>query len=224
MDIFTQIIMWVATVITGVMFVPQAYKTYKLKSVGDLSIISYSLVLFGTSGWVLWGGLGTASGPEWGALISNACILVVASPIVWYLYKSKHSLLPFLLYGAFIAIIVVAIVLAVLRPTMNPFMASAGGKTFGLIWSICSGAGTGFAFMPQTFKQVKSKSFIGLSILTTVLLIACNFGWVLYYVLKIIKIEDLTLLPPIIYSAISGSVQVVVLAAFMMNKNKSTKA
>lgn len=221
MSIFTQIIMWTATVITGLMFVPQAYKTFKTKTVGDLSIISYSLVLFGTSGWVIWGGVGTAEGAEWGALASNATILVVVTPIVWYLYKDRHKFIPYLIYALFAIVIATGITLACLRSVIDPFMDTPGGDSFGLVWSIISGAGTGFAFAPQTWKQVKSKSFIGLSLLTTILLIACNFSWVLYYILKLVSISDLTLLPPIIYSFISGSIQVVVLIAFTRSKNIS---
>lgn len=223
MSIFTQVIMWIATIITGLMFLPQSVKTFKSKSVGDLSPVSYSIVLFGTSGWVIWGGMGTGSGAEWGAMISNAAILVVASPIVWFLYKDKNKFLPFILYGAFVGIIVAGIILGCLRSVIDPFMSSTSGATFGLVWSVISGAGTGFAFAPQTWKQVKNKSFVGLSILTTVLLIACNFSWVLYYTLKISMVSDLTLLPPVIYSTISGTVQVIVLTSFIINTSKSKK-
>jgi MtN3 and saliva related transmembrane protein len=50
-----EIIVTIIGSIMGAMLFPQAYKIFKRKSAGDISIYSFSYILFGTAVWVFYG-------------------------------------------------------------------------------------------------------------------------------------------------------------------------
>ncbi len=75
----------VAGLLTTVAFLPQVIKTWRSRSAGDISALTFSLFSLGVALWLAYGlmlGL-------WPVIIANGVTLVLASSILWFKFRFR---------------------------------------------------------------------------------------------------------------------------------------
>ncbi len=75
---FSEIIGYIAAVLTTASFIPQAWHTFKTRDVRGISLGMYSTFTLGVAAWLLYGLLLDA----WPIVIANAITLVLAAGIL----------------------------------------------------------------------------------------------------------------------------------------------
>ena len=71
---------YVGSLLTSITFIPQVYKSWKSKSVGDLSIAMIVIVISSTIVWLTYGYL-ISSGP---VLVANTVVLVLTLVLLYF--------------------------------------------------------------------------------------------------------------------------------------------
>lgn len=71
--------------LTSITFVPQVYKAWKSKSVGDLSTWTVLIVVLSASVWLVYG-IAIASGP---VMIANSVVLLMALLLLYFKFSFK---------------------------------------------------------------------------------------------------------------------------------------
>ncbi|MBS1681397.1 MAG: hypothetical protein JST48_06775 [Bacteroidetes bacterium] len=74
-----------ATLLTSVSFAPQVYKSWRTKSVGDLSVWTIGILFSSTVAW-LWYGIGISSGP---IIAANVIVFILSSLLVLFKFTFK---------------------------------------------------------------------------------------------------------------------------------------
>jgi MtN3 and saliva related transmembrane protein len=59
-------------------FLPQAYQVWKTKSVEDVSLLTYTILMFGSTSWTTYGLLKD----DWPIIITNVTLFVVQGSII----------------------------------------------------------------------------------------------------------------------------------------------
>jgi MtN3 and saliva related transmembrane protein len=72
--------------LTSITFIPQVYKAWKTKSVGDLSIWMMSIVVLSTIVWLVYA-VAISSGP---VMVANAIVLVLSLLLIYFKYTFKR--------------------------------------------------------------------------------------------------------------------------------------
>ena len=80
MSFSTEMIGFVAAVLTTISFVPQVYKVWKSKSVTGISLVMYLIFFCGVLLWLVYG-----------LIIGNAVTVLSTSIILYFLLKSKWT-------------------------------------------------------------------------------------------------------------------------------------
>jgi MtN3 and saliva related transmembrane protein len=81
MNNWTEFIGYVGSFLTSITFIPQVYKSWKSKSVGDLSVWMILIVITSTIVWLVYG-FGINSGP-----VISANIVVLTLSLVLFYFK-----------------------------------------------------------------------------------------------------------------------------------------
>jgi len=71
---------YVGSLLTSITFIPQVYKSWKSKSVGDLSIAMIVIVISSTIVWLIYGYL-ISSGP---VLVANTVVLILTLVLLYF--------------------------------------------------------------------------------------------------------------------------------------------
>jgi MtN3 and saliva related transmembrane protein len=79
---------YVGSLLTSITFIPQVYKSWKSKSVGDLSIAMIVIVISSTIVWLIYGYL-ISSGP---VLVANVVVLVLTLVLLYFKTAFKKPL------------------------------------------------------------------------------------------------------------------------------------
>lgn len=74
----TAVIGYLASALIMVAFLPQAYQIIKTKSVEDVSLLTYTILLFGAVCWITYGILQK----DWPIVLTNVTLFVVQGIIV----------------------------------------------------------------------------------------------------------------------------------------------
>jgi MtN3 and saliva related transmembrane protein len=83
MDI--EIVGYIGSVLTSVTFIPQVYKSWQSKSVGDLSIWMVLIVITSTTVWLIYG-IGIGSGP---VILANIIVLALSLLLLYFKLSFK---------------------------------------------------------------------------------------------------------------------------------------
>lgn len=203
-----QIIGWIASVITILMYAPQSFMTFRTKKVEGLSKIRFCLVAGGSGMWTVF----AVAIHSWQAWSANGIVLLLMLPIFYHLFK-HDSRIVIAAFSIIISTVATTLVLMILGVHL--------ASPTALVASIFAGIGTGTPFVPQVFKTFKSKDISSISILTTWGVIWANVFWVAYYSLRIAK--DFT--PGDLVAVLFSFLGVVTsaLMAFIYYKYKSKK-
>jgi MtN3 and saliva related transmembrane protein len=78
---------YVGSLLTSITFIPQVYKSWKSKSVGDLSIAMIVIVISSTIVWLTYGYL-ISSGP---VLVANTVVLVLTLVLLYFKTAFKNQ-------------------------------------------------------------------------------------------------------------------------------------
>jgi len=73
-----QTVGYIAALCTTVAFLPQALKAWRSRSVGDLSLTTFTLLTVGVAGWLIYGIMTL----DWPIIVANAVTLALASAIL----------------------------------------------------------------------------------------------------------------------------------------------
>ncbi len=73
--------------LTSITFIPQVYKAWKTKSVGDISIWMMSIVVFSTIVWLVYG-FAIVSGP---VIVANCIVFVLSLLLIYFKYSFKNK-------------------------------------------------------------------------------------------------------------------------------------
>ena len=79
----TELLGYIAAVLTTIAFLPQALKTYRTKSARDLSLPMFLLFTTGVLVWFIYGWLINSSP----IMYANACTMLLASSILYHKLK-----------------------------------------------------------------------------------------------------------------------------------------
>jgi MtN3 and saliva related transmembrane protein len=71
--------------LTSITFIPQVYKAWKTKSVGDLSMWMMSIVVLSTIVWLVYA-FAIGSGP---VIVANSIVLVLSLLLVYFKFSFK---------------------------------------------------------------------------------------------------------------------------------------
>jgi MtN3 and saliva related transmembrane protein len=71
--------------LTSITFIPQVYKAWQTKSVGDLSRWMILIVVTSASVWLIYG-LAITSGP---VIVANTVVLIFALILLYFTYRFK---------------------------------------------------------------------------------------------------------------------------------------
>jgi MtN3 and saliva related transmembrane protein len=71
--------------LTSITFIPQVYKAWQTKSVGDLSRWMILIVVTSASVWLIYG-LAISSGP---VIVANTVVLIFALILLYFTYRFK---------------------------------------------------------------------------------------------------------------------------------------
>ena len=80
---WTEVIGLIASAFSSITFMPQVYKAWKTKSVGDLSLSTMFIVFFSTIIWLLYG-IGRGLLP---VIICNGVILFLSIVLLYFKYS-----------------------------------------------------------------------------------------------------------------------------------------
>ena len=156
------IIGWIAPFVFAVVFVPQAVKVFLSKKTTGISAISYSVIFFGSTLYMLWGGIANVPLPQ--LFVSEAIVSSVELFIMYYIFKNANK--QWMFYVALVwGIVIFAVGL------MGWISAGIGlGPTGTAPISIVGGLSIAFAFMPQTVTAIIKRDVKNISIMTVVAL------------------------------------------------------
>ena len=76
---------YLGSFLTSITFVPQVYKAWQTKSVGDLSRWMVVIVITSASVWLTYG-IAIASGP---VIIANSVVLIFSLMLLYFTFKFK---------------------------------------------------------------------------------------------------------------------------------------
>jgi MtN3 and saliva related transmembrane protein len=76
---------YLGSFLTSITFVPQVYKAWQTKSVGDLSRWMVVIVITSASVWLTYG-IAIASGP---VIIANSVVLIFSLILLYFTFKFK---------------------------------------------------------------------------------------------------------------------------------------
>jgi MtN3 and saliva related transmembrane protein len=76
---------YLGSFLTSITFVPQVYKAWQTKSVGDLSRWMILIVVTSASVWLTYG-LAISSGP---VIVANTVVLIFALILLYFTYRFK---------------------------------------------------------------------------------------------------------------------------------------
>lgn len=76
---------YLGSFLTSITFIPQVYKAWKTKSVGDLSIWMMSIVVFSTIVWLVYA-FAIESGP---VIVANSIVLALSLLLIYFKYSFK---------------------------------------------------------------------------------------------------------------------------------------
>lgn len=74
----TDLIGYTASFLIMIAFLPQAYQVWKTKSVEDVSFLTYTILMFGSTAWTTYGFLRE----DWPIIITNITLFVVQGSIM----------------------------------------------------------------------------------------------------------------------------------------------
>jgi MtN3 and saliva related transmembrane protein len=77
---------YLGSFLTSITFIPQVYKAWQTKSIGDLSIWMVLIVNFSTVVWLLYG-LGIGSGP---VIVANSIVLIFSLLLLYFKLTFKR--------------------------------------------------------------------------------------------------------------------------------------
>jgi MtN3 and saliva related transmembrane protein len=78
---------YLGSFLTSVTFIPQVYKAWKTKSVGDLSIWMMLIVVFSTMVWLIYA-LAIHSGS---VIVANSIVFVLSLLLIYFKYAFKND-------------------------------------------------------------------------------------------------------------------------------------
>jgi len=78
---------YLGSFLTSVTFIPQVYKAWKTKSVGDLSIWMMLIVVFSTMVWLIYA-LAIHSEP---VIVANSIVFVLSLLLIYFKYAFKND-------------------------------------------------------------------------------------------------------------------------------------
>ncbi|MGC4022119.1 MAG: PQ-loop domain-containing transporter [Cyclobacteriaceae bacterium] len=82
---FIEYIGYTATLLTSISYAPQVYKSWKSKSVGDLSTWTICIIFSSTIAW-LWYGFEIGSGP---VIAANTIVGILSFTLVFFKFSFK---------------------------------------------------------------------------------------------------------------------------------------
>ena len=159
---FIEIIGWIAPFVFAVVFVPQAIKIFLSKKTKGISAISYSVVFFGSTLYMFWGGIADIPLPQ--LFVSEAVVASVELFIIFYVFKNIGKQWLFFVALAWGLLTFVIGLVAWIIPS------------FGLppegtvVMAIVGGLAIAFAFMPQTITAIIKRDVKNISVITVVAL------------------------------------------------------
>jgi MtN3 and saliva related transmembrane protein len=77
---------YLGSFLTSITFVPQVYKAWQTKSVGDLSRWTVIIVVISASVWLVYG-LAIISGP---VIVANSVVLLMSLVLLYFTFKFKN--------------------------------------------------------------------------------------------------------------------------------------
>ncbi|WP_207492570.1 SemiSWEET family sugar transporter [Aridibaculum aurantiacum] len=77
---------YIGSFLTSITFIPQVYKAWKTKSVGDLSMWMMLIVITSATLWLIYG-IGINSGP---VMVANSMVLLMALILVYFKFSFKQ--------------------------------------------------------------------------------------------------------------------------------------
>jgi MtN3 and saliva related transmembrane protein len=77
---------YVGSFLTAITFVPQVYKSWQSKSVGDLSVWMVLIVIISTIVWLVYG-IAIHSGP---VIVANIIVLILSLVLLAFKFKFKR--------------------------------------------------------------------------------------------------------------------------------------
>lgn len=183
MDIFTQIMGWLAAITTMVMYAPQVHTILKKKSAEGLSLLSYTLLMFGVLIWVIYSGFLKAMGKPIEMILQtytpNAVIALILTIYFYFLTKSKIARLTYWISIA----IAVALGTALLFIPGGTIKISTGTESIiNILLAIFASAPIAVAFLPQTISTIKEKNTRFISLFSVCLIMIGNILWALFWI------------------------------------------
>lgn len=77
---------YLGSFLTSITFIPQVYKAWKTKSVGDLSMWMISIVVFSTIVWLVYA-FAISSGP---VIVANSIVFILSLLLIYFKYTFKN--------------------------------------------------------------------------------------------------------------------------------------
>lgn len=161
-----------ATTLAILMYAPQVIKVYKTKRIDGLSKASFSIIIFGTLMWVIYGSFNRVLA-SW---LTNVTIAMMMFVLIWYLYGGMKSL-----------IIIIPFFIALMSSTIFMFVYKVElSETTATVLAVLAGICTGCGMYPQLYKTIKTKNTENISIIMILLIIVSQMLflvlWIFMYI------------------------------------------
>ena len=162
-----EILGWIATVVAVFMYAPQTIKVLKNKS-AHVSKIAFIIIAFGCSIWAIF----TPLQDSIQGYVTNSLIMILMTPILWYLFpKNWKLLIPMYLWMGTTILIGLSFLFFDIKVHVS----------LKYSFVIVAGMSTGFAMLPQTIRIIKNKKIQDYSAIAGVLISLANLMWVVYW-------------------------------------------
>lgn len=223
MQIFTQMMGWVAAAITMLMYIPQARTILKNKSAEGLSVISYTLLLIGDLMWIIYSGFSKVTGLDI-LLVLQTFVpnLVIAILLIFYFkYLVKKRTNRMIYYIVIISSIVAGTILLFLPSDLIAISENVN-KIILIFMVIFAAAPISIAFLPQTLNVIKVKDTKNMSKLSIILIVLGNIFWGLFWIgnMYLPEAENIRLIISLLFAIFGATIQLPILILKITEKTR----
>ena len=216
MDLSIEIIGWVTTVLTILLYLPLVVKTLRTKNTEGISKITFLLVMLAGVLYVIWGGSLNITP----TVVANFSIVILMIPMLFLLMKSKFLAIIISIFAIIGLVCGLLLHNTLLNINFDNDWFHTKSNLIALIIVIIAGTLIGSSWFPQTYIVIKDKkhSTKNMSIIGLLFGSIGNILWVLYFSLQLAYKPEYSGDAGVIYAAITTAIMLATLSTLLSYK------
>ncbi|WP_033160795.1 hypothetical protein [[Mycoplasma] collis] len=176
-EIVTQIIGWMAAILTILFGLPQLYKVWKHK-INTINLLGFYILYFSIVLWSIFGS--TFVEKAINVVVSNILSFWILQLTIIFILKNRKEKKNFFIFTFLSTMLSSSVTVFDIVALIKDLQAK---EWMSLLFSILAVSGTSFAFLPQTIKSIYKWNVIGISSGMLFLGFFINFLWEIFWFL-----------------------------------------